>query len=141
MLSRVGDSREEGPGALGTTCFLNKGSFPCSVLPLGSGYEQRDGTGREEVFVGGHLPGLEVTGSQGGSSSLGSPQALHLHLAQPINTLSKVTAPARGAESPVSVSFPPGECQGPSPSSLALHMVKTSGNQRCLVPAAKPSRP
>lgn len=32
-------------------CFQNKGFFPCSVLPLGSGYEQ-DGTGREEVVWG-----------------------------------------------------------------------------------------
>ena len=80
-LSRAGDSKEEGPGALGATCFLNKGSFPHAVLPLGSGYEQRDGTGREDVVLGRDLPGLEVTGSQGGSSSLGSPQALHLHLA------------------------------------------------------------
>lgn len=57
-LYQVGDSREEGPGALGTMCFLNKGSFPLSVLPLGSGYEQRDGTGREEAVAGGTLARL-----------------------------------------------------------------------------------
>lgn len=43
-LSWVGDSKAEGPGALGATRFLNKGSFPCSLFPLGSGYDQRDGT-------------------------------------------------------------------------------------------------
>lgn len=51
---------------------------------------------RGEVVVGEHLLGLEMTGSQGGSSSLGSPQVLHLHLAQPLNTLGKARAPTRG---------------------------------------------
>lgn len=97
-LYQVGDSREEGPGSLGTMCFLNKGSFPLSVLPLGSEYEQRDGTGREEVIAGGHLPGLVVTDTQRGSSSLASPQALHLHLAQPISALGKAKSPHKGSK-------------------------------------------
>lgn len=48
----------------------------------------------------GHFPGLEATSSQGGSCSLGSPQALHLHLAQPMSTPGKVRAPRKVGREP-----------------------------------------
>lgn len=105
------------------------------ALPFGSGSEQQDGTGREERVTRELLPGLEVTGSQGGPSSLRSPQTFRLHLAQDITSLGKLRAPARGAE-PATRAFPSREVPG---SSLALHMGKAFGAQRCLVPAAKPS--
>lgn len=134
-LSQVGDSREEGPGALGTMCFLNKGSFPCCVLPLGSGYEQRQG---RSSCGGGHLPGLELSGSPG-FFSLGSPQ--YLHLAQPINTLGKGAEPAQVGQRAQQGKFSFRLVPGTTGSSLAPHMVKTSGKQRCLVPVIKSLSP
>lgn len=60
------------------------------ALPLASGCEQQDGTGREERVTRGHLPGLGVTSSQEGPSSLRSPQTFHLHLAQDVTSLGKL---------------------------------------------------
>lgn len=49
----VGGVREEGSGALGATCFLNKDFFPCSVFSCWPVCEQMYRRGGEEVPWGG----------------------------------------------------------------------------------------
>lgn len=104
-------------------CYLH-------ALPFGSGCEQQGGTGWEERVNREHLPGLEVTASQGGPSNLRSPHTFHLHLAQGIPSLGKLREPAMGVFS----------SRKGTRTSLALHLGKAFGAQRCLLPAAKPSR-
>lgn len=84
------------------------------------------------------MPGLELTGSPG-FFSWGSLQ--YLHLAQPINTLGKGAEPAQVGQRAQQGTFPSRLVPGTTSSSLAPHMVKTSGKQRCLVPAIESLSP
>lgn len=122
------------------TCFLNKASFHalCVFFPCsGSGYEQQDGTGRQERVTREHLPGESLGGDWQPRRALQpeEPPDLLFALGSGHHFPGDAESSSRAAEPAMSV-FPSREVPG---TSLALHMGKAFGAQRCLEPAAKPS--